>query len=106
MQLNEYQEKALKTACYNKPEGMPYAYPLLALCEEVGELHGKVAKSIRGDKTLDSDAVKKELGDIAWQLVAIIHEFGFSFEEVCQANIEKLQDRAERNVLKGDGDNR
>lgn len=37
-------------------------------------------------------------------LVDVIEGFGFTLEQVMQANIEKLQDRAKRDKIKGDGD--
>lgn len=111
--LNEYQLDARKTANYKHPH-----YPFFALAEEAGEVSGKVAKSLRKTGILDTDglsspyaeqtraALKKELGDVLWQLQQCCTEMGFTLEEVAHANIDKLADRAERNVIDGEGDNR
>jgi len=99
--MNDYQARALATALYKDP-----LYPLLALGEEVGELQGKFAKFYRGDKELVEADIKKEAGDILWQLSAFCYEQGWSLEDVAQTNLDKLADRKARQVLRGDGDNR
>lgn len=48
----------------------------------------------------------KELGDVAWFVASICTSVGVSFEDVLKANIEKLKDRAERNVIGGQGNDR
>lgn len=44
MTLDEYQERAMET-CMETSDNM--LYMLFGLCEEVGELHGKIAKGLR-----------------------------------------------------------
>lgn len=106
---NEYQNAATKTAVY--PDiGHNIIYPTLGLCGEAGEFADKVKKMIRDDggKLTEErrNALALELGDLAWYLSQCARELGFSLEEVFQANIDKLASRAERNKLKGSGDNR
>lgn len=124
MTLNEYQEKAMSTcmdSCNN------FSYMMLNLVGEVGELSSKVAKMIRkgkfeigGESNLrvdikamngdDMETIDKELkleaGDIAWQLAGLCKVFGWSLEEVCQANLDKLASRKARGVIDGNGDER
>lgn len=124
MTLNEYQEKAMSTcmdSCNN------FSYMMLNLVGEVGELSSKVAKMIRkgifeigGESKLrvnvkamnggDFDTIAKELkleaGDIAWQLAGLCEVLGWSLEEVCQANLDKLASRKARGVIDGNGDER
>ena len=50
--------------------------------------------------------IKKELGDVAWYLSAIATDLDLSLEEIFQENIDKLNSRQERGVLRGSGDNR
>ena len=57
MDLNEYQEKALKTAV--SPAGMRIIYPALGLAGEAGEVADKVKKIVR-DKN-DSDEMKRDI---------------------------------------------
>lgn len=118
MQLNEYQQKAIQFAAYENPE-----YCFMALCEEVGEVMGKLAKFNRKtgcsfNKTIENvnkapittgelkaDLVK-ELGDVLWQLSACCHEIGVSLNEVAYTNIAKLAARQANGTIVGEGDNR
>lgn len=121
MNLNEYQEKAMVTCM---PSSENFAYMMLNLFGEVGEFASKVGKSIRKEKAyIDSnvlitergeqyitdeelDELKKEAGDILWQLSGLCKVMGWSLEEVAEMNLEKLASRKERGVIDGSGDNR
>lgn len=48
----------------------------------------------------------KEAGDILWQLSQCLKEMNISMQEVAEMNLKKLEDRQQRGVLKGSGDNR
>lgn len=128
MTLNEYQQRAMQTcmdSCKNP------TYMLLNLVGEVGEFSSKLAKHIRKrecslvsnqllwltkhDLTDEqNDAIEQrnlellmgEAGDIAWQLAGLCKVMGWSLEDVCQANLDKLASRQERGVISGDGDER
>jgi hypothetical protein len=63
-----YEVEAMKFAQFDND-----MYPFLAAIEELGEFAGKLAKSLRGDKELDYDLLKKEAGDVLWQLNACEH---------------------------------
>jgi len=118
---DEYQNAALKFAQY----GGNAMYPALGLCEEAGEVAGKVAKFIRHNGGMDPDkaqlefghamkgeiaefreSLKKELGDVCWMVAALAAEFGLTLGDVMNSNIEKLAGRAERGTIDGQGDNR
>ena len=120
--LNEYQKRAM-TTCMETSNNM--CYMLMGLCEEVGELQGKFSKAVRkglletnhynqfvptnGNRgKLDElrEAIKAETGDVAWMLAGFCKVMGWSFEEVCQGNLDKLASRKERQVIDGNGDNR
>lgn len=124
--FNEYQEFTQSLAAYNEAvwlhnvykadnvseiQGMQFMYPLLGLAEEAGEVAGKVAKFIRKSRTevdflkLRED-VKKELGDVAYQLSETARQFGWTLQDVIDGNVEKLSDRKDRGVLIGEGDDR
>ena len=107
---------------------------LLNLVGEVGEFSSKLAKAIRKNQvsiggktsvnrniltvrddspeTLDfdvltfDDELKKEAGDILWQLVGLCMVMGWTLEDVGQGNLDKLASRKARGVIDGDGDNR
>lgn len=114
--LNMYQKSAMKTAVFSNND-----YPLMALAEEVGEVMGKIAKHCR-KSGMDADeaihlinygalpelkeALLKEMGDVLWQWAVLCQQLGLNAADVAAANLTKLQDRQERNVLNGEGDNR
>lgn len=109
MDFKEYQEESRKTAIYKKL-GENYIYPSLGLAGETGEVMEKIKKLIRDkDGVIDDEFKKeiaKELGDILWYMAQLSTEFGISFQDVAEKNIEKLASRKERGMLHGDGDNR
>ena len=119
MKLNEYQKQAKTFAFYANPE---YAFD--NLFAEAGEVAGKIAKVKRGDKDghglinnpsedpigylaeHDPEPILKELGDVLWQLSACCNELGVTLEDIAVGNLEKLQSRADRDKLSGEGDDR
>ena len=123
MTLNEYQQQAMTTCL---PEAENFTYMMLNLVGEVGEFAGKVAKAIRkgqvkmktngnpcpviSAKVQDvidyNDALKKEAGDILWQLSGLCSVMGWRLEDIAQQNLDKLADRKSRQVIDGSGDNR
>lgn len=125
MTLNEYQEKAMTTCM---PSCNNFSYMFLNLVGEVGEFASKVAKAIRKDKayiggqtevdepndlTIISDApeysvfcseLRKELGDILWQLSGTCKVMGWTLEEVAEENLAKLAARKAAGTIDGNGD--
>jgi NTP pyrophosphatase (non-canonical NTP hydrolase) len=123
MEMNNYQEMAIRTAIYNKKYSC--LYPALGLAGEAGETCEKVKKLIRDSEfepeifcsgTIDEDIpqawfekreeIKKEIGDVIWYCAALARDFGLKLGDIAELNIEKLRSRAERNAIKGSGDNR
>ena len=109
MNFDEYQKQASKFAVYES-----VYYPFFGIAEEVGEFVGLYAKLERGDdinKRFGSaaglrEAFMKEAGDILWQLSQCLEEMGLSMQDVAEMNLKKLEDRQQRGVLRGFGDNR
>lgn len=103
------------------------SYMLLNLVGEVGELAGKIAKAIRkkqvsiggsssinrncftvrndSPETIDFDILtfdeelKKEAGDILWQLSGLCSVMGWSLEDVAKMNLEKLAKRKKSGTI-------
>lgn len=112
MELKDYQEKAM-TTCMESSNN--FAYMSLNLVGEVGEFASKVAKAIRKgeaffvgqklayDKKYE-DELKKEAGDILWQLSGLCTVMGWSLEEVAQMNLDKLAARQAIGTIDGSGD--
>ncbi len=103
MTPSEYEEFTRTTAVYPKEDALSYL--LFGLCEEVGELHGKVKRLIRDDK-FDAEGFILELGDVLWYLTRLADETEVGLEEVIRRNVEKLSNRKDNNTLKGKGDYR
>lgn len=106
MELNEYQQHAKETAVY--PEVIALEYLILGLVGEAGEIANKYKKVLRGDKTLKAARADliDEASDTLWYLAMLCEELGVSFEDVARHNIAKLADRMQRQLIKGEGDNR
>lgn len=131
MKLKEYQERAMST-CMPSCENI--SYMLLNLVGEVGEFASKVAKGIRkghcsiGLELNIADAfdianettanelwqffgmeerleeLKKEAGDILWQLSGLCAVMGWDLEDVAQTNLDKLAARKAAGTIDGNGD--
>lgn len=134
MELNEYQKKAM-TTCMESSNNFSYMMLNLVgevgefaskvakgirkgyyeinsgenLKDEEKESHlfirkdrGYELEEIKADVTL----LKKEAGDILWQLAGLCSVMGWSLEDIAQQNLDKLASRQERGKIDGDGDNR
>ena len=119
--LNEYQQRAM-TTCMHSCENL--SYMLLNLVGEVGEFSSKVAKHIRKEEAgigsgdtpnqfyftakanflTDRVALRKEAGDILWQLAGLCKVMGWDLEAVAQENLAKLAERAKNGTIAGNGD--
>lgn len=102
MNIDTYQTEAMKLR-------LPTAdrfYALLNLAAEAGEVLGKAAKLRRdeGDVEEYNNAIKKELGDVLWQVAAVAQDHGFSMSEICIHNLQKLWGRKDNGTLQGSGD--
>lgn len=120
MEIREYQQRAM-TTCTESSNN--FSYMMLNLIGEIGEFASKVAKEIRKERMAIKDSklqmtegnymkvdfendLRKEAGDILWQLSGLCSVMGWSLEDVAKENLEKLASRKERKVIIGDGDNR
>lgn len=123
MTLDDYQKKAMKFAKFSSLD-----YPFDGLCEEVGEVSGKLAKAQRKwgmckesvlenihggiDEVMSEQEIelrhdlKKELGDCLWMLQACASNLNMILSEIAEENLNKLNDREQRGVIVGSGDNR
>lgn len=126
LSLNEYQEKAM-TTCMSSSNN--FSYMFLNLVGEVGELASKIAKGIRKEKMQiggfenkdtfvknelyfsefptcieQEEELKKEAGDILWQLSGLCTVMGWSLEEVAKQNLDKLAARKAVGTIDGNGD--
>lgn len=119
MELNEYQKRAMST-CMESCNNL--SYMLLNLVGEVGEFSSKVAKAIRkGDLYIEKnklcvsesfapnfldwfEELKKEAGDMLWQLSGVCSVLGWTLNDVGLGNLDKLAARKEAGTIIGNGD--
>ena len=78
----------------------------LGLSGEAGEVSEKVKKLFRDKNRFKDEDILKELGDVLFYTVALANIFGGNLRKVMEMNMAKLDDREQRGVLKGSGDNR
>jgi NTP pyrophosphatase (non-canonical NTP hydrolase) len=115
MFMNHYQNAARKTAM-----GRSLDHFVHGLTEEAGEVAGVMKRYHRGDEKyrdhnpyrmdritpFAKEKLLDEIGDVLWYIAMIADELETTLEDVAQRNINKLADRAVRNVITGSGDNR
>ncbi len=89
MKLKEYHDKAMST---NAESSDNIVYSLLGLNAEVGV-----------EATYLRNELLKEVGDVLWFCAHLSRQLGSTLDEVAKMNIEKLRDRAMRNVIIGEG---
>ena len=108
LEFDIYQRQARTTAVY--PREIALLYVALGLCGEAGEIAEKIKKMYRdrgGRLTVQiADDLKKEIGDVLWYTSMLAWELGESLGDVARENLDKLADRAQRDVLHGEGDQR
>lgn len=105
MDFDKYQFETNETAL-STAQKLEYLIPGLAA--EAGEVAGKYAKFIRDETAyrILRDDLFKELGDVLWFVAQICENLDLDMSMVAEANLRKLQDRKNRNVLGGSGDER
>ena len=79
---------------------------VLGLCEEAGEVAGKIKKRIRDDTKVKPEEIVKELGDVIFYATALSNFYGASLGVTIAENMMKLDGREARGTIKGSGDER
>lgn len=65
----------------------------IGLAGEAGEVADIIKKGVFHQHGVDSETLKKELGDCLWYIAAICTKAGFDLNEVMAENIAKLEIR-------------
>lgn len=103
-EFDAYQNFTDTTAIY--PEENAQEYLMLGLMSEVGEMAGKVKKEIRDGTVFSNEDFVKELGDVLWYVAQLAGSRGYNLSDVAMKNVNKLQDRMDRDCVGGSGDDR
>ena len=93
MTANAYQKQAMVTLNPKLSKQEILINGVMGLCGESGEAIDIVKKHLFHGHALDKDALKKELGDIAWYLAETAYALDMPLEEILKANIAKLKQR-------------
>lgn len=93
MEINEYQRLAMTTLNPALSGRDVLINGVMGLCGESGEAIDLVKKHLAQGHELDSAALAKELGDIAWYLAETAYALGYELETIFQMNIDKLKKR-------------
>ena len=104
MTLEEYQAAVDMFDCH--PEDAKLYAHALGLCEEAGEVAGKLCKAHRKQAEHDRDDLIMELGDVIWRTVALCNFLEVSMRDVMKANFDKLTARKAAGTIIGEGDHR
>lgn len=105
-EFDYYQQQIEKFCVY--PADRALEYTVLGLTNEAGEVAGKLKKYLRADTSLDTleEQLEGELGDVLFYLSRVASHIGLSLSQIAAANVEKLESRLARGVIRGDGDTR
>lgn len=109
--FNDYQKAAGRTRSnkYQPGNQLSFMVSALGLCGEAGELADIIKKHVAHGHALDTDAVRKEIGDILWYAAEAASCFGYHLEDIAAENIAKLKERypegfsSERSINRDDG---
>lgn len=110
MNINEYQQLALRTEHGTTDEASRLLHGLMGLNGESGEALDLLKKHMFQGHYLDKVHMAKELGDIAWYLAVSADAIGYTLEDIFEMNVAKLRDRypngfeVEKSVNRKEGD--
>lgn len=110
MNVNDYQNEALRTAQVGKCPDELLMEAALGLAGESGEVADIVKKVMFQGHLLDDEHIAKELGDVAWYLSLATYAIGYKLETILEMNVEKLRNRypngfeSDRSVNREEGD--
>ena len=110
MQINEYQQLAMRTSNRTLAPTEHILNGALGIAGEGGEVADLVKKHLYQEHPLDVQHIAKELGDICWYIAETATAIGYDLEHIMQMNIDKLKARypegfdAERSLHRQKGD--
>ena len=93
MTANDYQKQAMTTLNPALSKKDVLINGVMGLCGEAGEAIDIVKKHLHQGHELDREALKKELGDIAWYLAETAWALEIPLEEILTENLAKLKAR-------------
>jgi NTP pyrophosphatase (non-canonical NTP hydrolase) len=108
MDIDTFATRTDHTAIYPMAGGggpTALMYCALGLAGEAGEVANKIKKVYRDGAKVDS-AIAAEIGDTLWYACRLLRELNLRPSDILDATDAKLTSRAERDQLRGSGDQR
>ena len=93
MNLDEYQQAALRTINPSLDDQDRLIDASVGLVEEAAEVLGLVRKKVFQQRDIDQARLTEELGDVLWCLAITAHTLGVPLSRVAEANQDKLRRR-------------
>ncbi|MBR1454147.1 MAG: nucleoside triphosphate pyrophosphohydrolase family protein [Lachnospiraceae bacterium] len=93
MTAEEYQKLASRTLSKDLNDVEMLIEGAMGICSEAGEAMDIVKKYFAHGHELDKEHLIKELGDVCWYMAELLNLLGYTFSDVFEANIQKLEKR-------------
>lgn len=94
MELDEYQELAIRTEPFDLPLREQIAMAALGLSDEAGEVSGLAKKDLfHPHKKITREMYVDEMGDVLWYLACLAHVLDIKLSEIAVFNVAKLAKR-------------
>lgn len=69
------------------------SHAALGLSGETGEVTDIIKKYLMYGKEFDNKELAEELSDVLWYMSVILHEIGYTYNDIMELNINKLKKR-------------
>jgi NTP pyrophosphatase (non-canonical NTP hydrolase) len=92
MELNQYQQYALRTCGVSEPTGR-ILNGVMGLAGESGECIDLMKKHLFQGHELNREKLKDELGDVLWYIAVCADGLGLDLDAIAQHNVDKLKKR-------------
>lgn len=92
-ELNQYQNLAQRTRDASLNLNDERAEYGLGISGEAGEVSDYLKKVLFHKHPVDTNKLKRELGDVLWYIAGIAWTYNLELSEIAEANIEKLRAR-------------
>lgn len=93
MDIDKYQQEAMKTLNPALDKKETLINGVMGLCGESGEVIDIVKKHLSQGHPLNVDKLVLELGDVAWYLAETAYVLGYNLSDILKMNLKKLNDR-------------
>lgn len=93
LNLNKYQELAVRTSGAGKEGENRQVIAALGLAGEAGEFANLIKKLVAHGHKISKNELTDELGDVLWYLAEAASSCNIKLEDIAHQNIEKLKAR-------------